>query len=58
MQRDGFITLFGGMAMWPLGTHAQQPRKPATIGFLGASSANAQVQSTGAFVQRLRGAPL
>jgi hypothetical protein len=58
MQHDGFITLFGGTAMWPLGTHAQQPRKPATIGFLGASSANALVQSTGAFVQRPFGTPL
>jgi hypothetical protein len=32
--------------------------KPATIGILGASSANAQVQSTGAFAQRPRGTPL
>jgi hypothetical protein len=29
-----------------------------TIRFLGASSVEAQVQSTGAFVQRLRGTPL
>ena len=46
MQRDGFIAAIGGTAMWPPGTHAQQSRKPATVGPLGASSANAQVQST------------
>jgi hypothetical protein len=58
MQRNGFINLFGGTAMWPLGVRSQEPRKPETVGFLGASSANAQVQSTGAFAQRPRGTPL
>ena len=57
MQRDGFSTLFGGAAMWPLGVRAQ-PRKPLAIGFFGASSAKVLGQSTGAFVQRLRGTPL
>ena len=58
MQRDGFSTLFGGAAMWPLGVRAQQPRKPLAIGFFGASSAKVLGQSTGAVVQRLRGTPL
>jgi hypothetical protein len=58
MQRDGFSTLFGGAAMRPLGVRAQQPRKPLAIGFFGASSAKVLGQSTGAFVQRLRGTPL
>jgi hypothetical protein len=39
MERDGFITLFGSTAMWPLGARAQQPQKLPIIGFLGASSA-------------------
>jgi hypothetical protein len=48
-----FVTLFGGTAMW---SRAPQPRTLPTIGVLGREFCG--VQSTGAFVQRLCGAPL
>jgi hypothetical protein len=37
--RRGFITLLGGVAVWPLGARAQQPGKPVRIGYLSATSA-------------------
>jgi putative ABC transport system substrate-binding protein len=39
---------------WPHGLFAQQPAKPLTIGFLGATTPSAQKRWTDAFVLRLR----
>jgi ABC-type uncharacterized transport system substrate-binding protein len=54
MRRREFITLLGGLAAWPLTVRAQQPSKLATIGFLGANTAELQSKWTTAFVERLR----
>jgi putative tryptophan/tyrosine transport system substrate-binding protein len=52
--RREFIALLGGTTAWPLVARAQQPEKPATIGFLGTSTASIQGQWLSAFVQRMR----
>src|SRR5262247_3404273 len=55
MQRREFITLLGGAAVaWPIATHAQQPTKLPTIGFLGTTTLSAMSEWVAAFVQRLR----
>ena len=53
MRRREFITFLGSVAVaWPLVGHAQQPRKPPTIGFLGVDPAMWSSWTAG-FVDRL-----
>jgi putative ABC transport system substrate-binding protein len=58
LRRREFFRLLGGAAVavlvWPHATHAQQPGKLPTIGFLGATSPTIWSAFVGAFVQRLR----
>jgi putative ABC transport system substrate-binding protein len=55
MRRREFISLLGGAAAgWPIAARAQQPAKPPTIGFLGASTPSAWSRWVAAFERRLR----
>jgi putative ABC transport system substrate-binding protein len=54
VNRREVISLFGGLAAWPLAARGQQPEKLPTIGFLGASTPSTASQWVSAFVQRLR----
>jgi putative tryptophan/tyrosine transport system substrate-binding protein len=53
MQRRDFFMLAGGATLWPLAAPAQQPVKPAIIGFLDVSKGSWS-EYFSAFVQRLR----
>src|SRR5437868_135194 len=54
MRRRNFLGVLSCAAMpWPITVRAQRRAIP-TIGFLGPNTPSAQVQSTEAFVQRLR----
>jgi putative tryptophan/tyrosine transport system substrate-binding protein len=54
MERRNFITLIGGVAVWPLAAHAQQSGKLRTVGYLGSGTATVQSQFALAFAQRMR----
>jgi putative ABC transport system substrate-binding protein len=55
MRRREFITLLGGVAVWPLGVHAQQGERVRRVGVLNPATADDAVWQTriGAFQQEL-----
>jgi putative tryptophan/tyrosine transport system substrate-binding protein len=54
MRRRDFIVLIGGAPVWwPLAARAQQPAKLPAIGFIGPSTASADVTRRAAFAKRL-----
>jgi putative ABC transport system substrate-binding protein len=54
ITRRKFTALLGGGAAWPVVVRGQQPGKLPTIGFLGGTTAAQSIQTTAAFLQRLR----
>src|SRR5436190_7904132 len=54
MKRREFITIVGGAAAWPLAARAQQPERPARIGYIGLGSATQNVWETDALWAGLR----
>lgn len=54
MKRREFITLIGAAAAWPLAAHAQQPKTPYRIGFLGNSTAALEANLIKPFRDELR----
>jgi putative ABC transport system substrate-binding protein len=54
MRRRDFITLIGTATAWPFSALALQPGKPATIGFLGATTPSVWSLFVSAFLQRMR----
>src|SRR5215211_2901912 len=54
MRRRAFIGALCGAVAGPLAAHAQQPRRPPTIGFLGQSTPVAENSRVAAFLERLR----
>src|SRR6202163_1419720 len=55
MRRRQFITLLSSAAAaWPVASHAQQPRRLPTIGYLGASTYSTDRDRVAALAQRLR----
>jgi putative tryptophan/tyrosine transport system substrate-binding protein len=54
MRRREFITLLGGVAVWPQVAGAQQLRKIPRIGFLGATSASGYATQVEGFRSGLR----
>jgi putative tryptophan/tyrosine transport system substrate-binding protein len=53
MKRREFITLLGGLVVWPLAAHAQRAKLP-TVGFMGPLTQSAQSDWTAAFVMSMR----
>ena len=54
MRRRAFIGALCSAVAGPLAAHAQQPRRPPTIGFLGQSTPVAESLRVAAFLERLR----
>jgi putative ABC transport system substrate-binding protein len=53
MKRREFITLLGGVAMWPIAARAQQPPMPV-VGFLRNTAATGSAHLVAAFLQGLK----
>jgi putative ABC transport system substrate-binding protein len=53
LKRREFITLLGGVAMWPIMSRAQQADRVRKLGFLGAATSSVGGPWLSALVQRL-----